>query len=249
MIWFSETGVLDRAAGRANIDPQTWSVFNWLPTSSGVLWTCYALFMAQALALTIGVYPRIQAACLFVWLLSLHHRNNLIWDGEDVLFRIACFLLIFMPTAAAWTLTKPKKLASPTPIWPLRLLQIQLACLYLSSVLCKLLGDAWLDGTALHYALHLDDFGGRAPWVAGVLEITWILKLATWLVIAAELLLVFGVWIPQMRFPTIVIGLALHLGIELTLNLFLFQWLMILILLTHVRPEEWKLSNVSTASG
>ncbi|MFT5468652.1 MAG: hypothetical protein ACI8UO_003763 [Verrucomicrobiales bacterium] len=235
--WFSDTGVLDRKAGRANIDPQTWSVFTWLPGTAGVLWTCFAIFMTQALALTLGIFPRVQAACLFIWLLSLHHRNNLIWDGEDVLFRLVCFLLIFMPISAAWSLTRSRRPNLQTSLWPLRLLQIQLTCLYLSSVLCKLLGEAWLNGTALHYAIQLDDFA-RAPWLAGLFEFTWLLNFATWLVIGCEALLIFGVWVPRMRRPTIVIGLCLHLGIELTLNLFLFQWLMILILLTHLKPSD-----------
>ncbi len=241
--WFSEGGILDPESARRNIDSDTWSVFWWLPGSPKVLWTCYALFMLQILALIVGFYPRFQAACLFVWLLSLHHRNNLIWDGEDVLFRIICFLLIWMPLGRVWSIDSKRK--SPNgngdvPAWPLRLLQIELTCLYFSAVLSKLSGTAWRDGTALYYVSKLGEFSGRMPITAGLFEIMWLVAILTWLTIAVELLLVFGVWVPKMRLPTVVIGMLFHLGIELTMNLFLFQWLMILILSTHLRYEDWE---------
>ena len=237
--WFSDSGVLDRAAARAIMDPDTWSLFNWIPDSPAVLWACYAVFMGQALALTLGFFPRTQAVCLFIWLLSLHHRNSLIWDGEDLLLRLVCFLLIFMPLGASWSLGPRAKPPGQAYLWQLRLLQIQLCFLYVSSVLSKLLGEAWRDGTAMYYAFHLDDFAGRADWLTGILEIVWILKLATWLTLAIEMLLVVGVWAPRMRLPTIVIGILFHLAIELALNLFLFQWLMILLISTHLRPQDW----------
>ena len=50
------------------------------------------------------------------------------------------------------------------------------------------------------------------------------------------------VWVPSLRRSTVLIGLGFHLSLELTMNLFIFQWLMIGILASHLftplRGEE-----------
>lgn len=230
--WFGNEGVLDQASARQNIDPDTWSFFLLLPGNAAILWLCFLLLISQTVLFLLGWKPRFQAACLFLWLLSLHHRNNLIWDGEDVLFRLTCFLFIFMPS--------DRFEARDRLVWPLRLVQIQLSFLYLSSVLGKLEGARWLDGSALYYVVRLEDFGGKLPLPDFLTETMPLLHLLTWSVIAVECVLCFGVWVPSMRQTTVVLGLAFHLALELTMHLFLFQWLMMLILSTHLRMEDWK---------
>jgi hypothetical protein len=59
-------------------------------------------------------------------------------------------------------------------------------------------------------------------------------QIATWATIGLEIMLAFLVWLPPVRRGVVFIGIAFHLGIELTMDLFMFQWLMILILATHL---------------
>jgi len=50
-----------------------------------------------------------------------------------------------------------------------------------------------------------------------------------------------GVWVPSIRRATVAIGVLFYLSLELTMNLFVFEWLMIIILLTflfHVEKNE-----------
>ena len=235
--WFGEDGVLTRQAGLENIDPDTWSLLNLLPASPAVLWSVFGIFCLQSLLLLVGWQSRFQAVSLFLWILSLHHRNNMIWEGGDVLLRLTLFLMIFMPLGSKWSLDQlRRKTTSDCPVWPLRLLQLQQSLLYLSSVLRKLQGDDWINGTALYYVFRLDEFSGRLGTFRLSSDSLWIYQALTWLAIAIECLLIFGVWTPSIRKQVVIIGILFHLSLELSMNLFLFQWFMILILATHLFP-------------
>lgn len=66
-------------------------------------------------------------------------------------------------------------------------------------------------------------------------------QVLTWGTLAIEILLIGGVWVPFIRRSTVVIGVLFHLSLELTMNLFVFEWLMTIILLTflfRVEKEE-----------
>ncbi len=43
---------------------------------------------------------RWQVACIFLLLVSFHHRNPLICDGEDTVMRLFAFFMLFLP----WTI-------------------------------------------------------------------------------------------------------------------------------------------------
>lgn len=234
--WFAEEGVLGRAELARNIDLDTWSILNWLPGTEGALRALFLVFCVQLLLFLIGLGTRFQAICLFLWILSLHHRNNLVWEGGDVLLRVSLLLLIFMPLGARWSVDAflRKRTRNQSPVWPLRLLQLQQSILYLSSVGQKLQGSDWVRGEALFYIGKLDDFSGRlGPYLLPE-EWSWGFRIGTWMVIAVEILIGIGVWIPSIRNKVVIIGILFHVSIELTMNLFVFQWLMILILATHL---------------
>jgi len=52
--------------------------------------------------------------------------------------------------------------ATPIP-WGLRLFQLQMAVIYLSSAIEKTSGVDWREGTALYYVARLDDSFGKFP--------------------------------------------------------------------------------------
>ena len=170
--WFGESGLVPLSASRTIIDPDTVTLFQWLPQTNVVLWTCYTLFLVQIVALLFGVFTRFQLVSVFVWLVSFQHRHVILFDGEDVVFRLLCFFLIFTPAGKYYSLDRWRKNRSGrgddeavgTPVWPLRLIQIQMSLIYISSVWEKLKGKDWLDGTALYYVSRLDDLFGRF-WV------------------------------------------------------------------------------------
>jgi hypothetical protein len=246
LTWLGEAGALAPETARTLAGPRL-SLFAVVPATDA--WTV-ALFLGTVLAtlgLTAGYRTRWSAALTFLGLVSIHHRNPLILHSGDALLRLVTFLLILSP--AGETLSVDRWLrrgdgpagAAPVrrPAWARRLIQLQVSALYLSAAGWKLAGEPWRDGTAVYYVLRLSEFY-RFPLP---LEDRWIESLAvtralTWASLAIELALGILVWVPRLRYPVLVAGAGLHLALEYTLNIPLFQWLMLACLVTFVPPDD-----------
>jgi hypothetical protein len=204
------------------------------------LWVGYGLLVAHAILLTAGWHTRIQAVCVLVWLTSFHNRNIAIVDGEDTLFRLFAFYLALCPSGWAWSLdARRRKSDEPPPIpWALRLFQLQICVIYLSSAIEKTSGHDWTSGTALYYVARLDDTFGKLPIPAFPFETLWMIKAMTWSVLALEWALPVFLWVKRTRRLAVVVAIAFHLAIDSTMNLFLFHWLMILGLLSFLDYDE-----------
>lgn len=235
--WFGPEGVLTFQASRAIVDPDTITIFQYFPDSSHAVHVCYLLLLVQSLCLAAGFFGRFNAACVYVLMTSFHHRNMALFDAEDNLLRIACFLLAFMPLDDCFSLRnfiacirRRPRLMRTSPAWPLRLLQIEMTLIYVSTALLKLRGVDWRSGSAIYYAAQVDLYR-RFPLPAFLVDNLFLGNLATWGVMALELALPFGLWTRRTRPFAIAAGIFMHLMIDYSLNLFLFQWAMIVGLL------------------
>ena len=247
--WFSDEGVMTLANSRRIIDPKCLTLFQILPGDRLTLRIVYGLFLGQIVALLLGWKPRLQAACCFVWLVSFQHRNILIFDGEDTLFRIIGFLLIFMPLGRIWSvdsLLSPQPEPDEHPLvvdgWSVRLLQIEMTLIYFSAAWIKLLGPAWRDGTALYYVSRLDDYWGRFPIPAVLLETPWIVRSLTWSTMAAEFAVPLLIWFQPTRRIALGIAITFHLACEYAMYLFLFHWIMLNGWMSFLQTDDFQLA-------
>jgi hypothetical protein len=124
----------------------------------------------------------------------------------------------------------------PRAPWAQRMIQIQTALTYFTTAYWKTLGSDWIDGTALHYVFRLDDFR-RFPLPSFVRTLAFE-KLATWGTLALEFALGTLVWIRELRYPILLAGLALHLSLEYSMNVPLFQWVILSTYVTFIYPED-----------
>jgi vitamin K-dependent gamma-carboxylase-like protein len=255
-LWFTEQGVLPLEHARKAVNPYAWSLLGFLPGTSAVVHICFWITVAHAVAVLVGFLPRLNALFLFLWIMSFQVRNNLLNDGEDSLMRLLGFFLIWLPSGGCWSVNqlirwwwtrrRPiERIASASqrceaPGWGLRLLQIEMAAMFLSTGLIKLSGESWLNGTALYYVSRLDDYFGRAPVPAWLFDSSWIVALMTWGVLAAELAVPLLIWFRETRRPCLIVLLAFHLANELTMNLFLFHWLMLCGWMSFLAPEDFR---------
>jgi len=194
-----------------------------------------------------GVFSRVQAAAIFVWLVSFQNRNPLINDGEDTVFRIFAFMMIWLPLDAYWSVLRRSsesvaRARSHASAWGLRLIQIEMAAIYASAAISKLSGETWQNGTAMWYVSRMtDNFGRLVPSV--YFDHFWVSAGLTWGALFIEATLPVALWFRGTRKLAILAGVALHLGIELSMNLFLFEWVMMLGLLAFVVPSEWGIAS------
>ncbi len=250
--WFSDAGVLQAATMQEISAGANPSLLYWLPGDPLVIKVCLALCMGQAALLWLGIWSRFQVACLFVWLVSFQHRNMLICDGQDVLMRLLAFYLIFMPLDHAWSVAgwwrgrkgthgelKVGSAGLPSA-WGLRLVQLQITAIYLSTAWEKYQGVTWRDGTALFYVARMDDLYGRFALPDFLFETPWMLAAMTWGVLWLEALLPVLLWPRRTRFWALLLAYGLHLSIEATMHIFLFEWLMLVSLLSFVDPQWFR---------
>ena len=216
---------------------------NWNPyelslhTMSG-LWQVQAgLFLlagAVAVALLLGYKTRLMTALSWVLLVSLQNRNPLISQGGDDLLRLLLFWGFFLPWGRVYSLDSRRTAEAPptsTGYFSAATVAyvVQLALVYWCTALLKS-GAEWThDGTAIYYALSLDQLlmpVGR--WLYPYPEL---LRFLTFGVYYTELLLPFLLFIPfrVTWWRSVFVGMLflMHLGISLTLFVgifFLINW-------------------------
>lgn len=238
-LWIGPDGLFSHRSYCAVYGHSRFTLLRYLPPKD--LWVT-AVLAAHALSaalLTIGLATRWSAAAAFVTLLSIHHRNPvLVYGGDDVL-RLMGFLLIFSRAGAALSVDARiggHAIAAPAigDAWCTRLMQLQVSFVYLAAFLNKLGGRSWVDGTAGFYAVEVADFRRhRLPRFAR--SLSWS-RAGTWSVLATELLLGPAVWVRELRYPVLALGVAMHVTMDWFMNLQLFGAIMIACLLLFVDP-------------
>lgn len=131
-------------------------------------------------AFTLGYRTRVSHGLSLLCLMGLNHRLVPLENGGDVVMNVLCVFSLFVPLGARFSVDAvvaslaarrehhPQELAdrvamlaarpeSTRPVTSIAVLalRLQLGVIYFFNVLHKS-GPTWLDGTAVHYALHQD---------------------------------------------------------------------------------------------
>jgi hypothetical protein len=224
------------------------NLFTIIPQSDGWINALFWVFLGSAILLAAGFLTRINSVIVFLCLTSIHQRNLFITHGGDTFLRLAGFFLIFAPAGAALSVdrllrirqgkrgTEQDALIPPQRPWAQRMIQIQLSLLYFAAFCTKVKSPAWLNGTALYYVYHLDSLR-RFPVPAWLLRPT-MLKWEGWAAIALEFSLGVLIWVKDLRYILMAIGLLFHLWLEYSLNIALFQWDVLSAYILFVDPAD-----------
>lgn len=244
--WFGEDGVLPLAGSRRLVDPHALSPFEWLPASASTLRIAFGLALTHAVLLLLGIWPRVQALGLLIWLQAFQVRNMLIVDGSDIVLRAFAFYLVFMPSADAFSVPawlarrRGAPLTCVRPAWGLVLFRFQMGLIYVGSAWEKLNGADWINGNALYYVSRLDDNFSHGPILDSVFSSLAVCRFLTWGTLAVEILLPILLWFSGSRRLGIVLGVLFHLALGMTMSLFLFSWIMIIGLLAFLETDDFE---------
>jgi hypothetical protein len=156
---------------------------------------------------------------------------------------LVAFWLMFAPTDAAlsldrWFFKKNQNFWAPQKcsLWALKAYQFQFALIYWQASLSKLAAPSWWDGTAMYYVARHQEFA-RFP-VPFVAQNLILLKLATWGSILAESLGWTLIWFAETRYIVLVVLLFFHLGIEYSMNIPIFEHIMIISLICFIPGDD-----------
>ncbi len=219
-------------------------LFRVLPQSDRWIDAFFWVSLAFAVFLTVGFLTRISSAMVFLCLASIQQRNPYIGHAGDTFLRVAGFFLIFAPAGAALSLDRLIRIRrgkegpeiQPRSPWAQRMIQFELSLLYLMSFWWKSMGVAWVNGTALYYVFHLNEFR-RFP-IPSWIQHPILLKLETWMTLGLEFALGVLIWFKELRYPLLLLGLLFHLTLEYSLNIPMFQWDVLAAYVLFVDPAD-----------
>jgi hypothetical protein len=158
--------------------------------------------------------------------------------------RVAGFFLIFAPAGAVLSVDRwrrirqGKETADQIPLcapWAQRMIQIQASVLYFATFYYKSQGPWWINGTAFHYASRLLEF---QHFPMPVIQNLYVLRALTWSTLLIEFSLGVLVWFRDLRYPVLLAGLCLHMGIEYAMVIPLFEWASVSTYVTFIYPED-----------
>ena len=66
----------------------------------------------------------------------------------------------------------------------------------------------------------------------------WFLAIGTWASLVIEAGLGIGIWFKELRYPCLIAGVFLHLGIDYTMNIPLFEWVSMSLFILFVDVTE-----------
>jgi hypothetical protein len=222
------------------------NIFTLLPQNDIWIRALFWVFLGLAICLAAGLFTRTSSLLTFLCLTSIHQRNLYVLNAGDGFLRVAGFFLIFAPAGAALSLDRWLRMrrgveGTEVPLkapWAQRLIQFQMALLYLTASWWKSLGPAWVDGTAVYYVFHLDQLR-RFP-VPALFQSPAFVKIESWFTLAIEFSLGTLVWFKELRYPVLVTGAVFHLLIDYALNIPLFEWTMISAYVLFIEPSDLK---------
>lgn len=207
--------------------------YNWSPSYfsfhalSGDLWWQIILFIINALCvvlLLIGYRTRIFTFICWVFLTSLQNRNPFILQGGDDLLRLLLFWAIFLPWGERYSIQKKSYFQTNYFDWA-NIGYLLLPCsIFFFSALLKTSPEWRTEGTALYYALSLDQI--RMPGGTLLYQFPLIMKLLTFVVFYIELLAPILLLLPfvtsKVRLLGIMAYVFLFIGIASTVYVGLF---------------------------
>jgi len=175
-----------------------------------------------AVTLLLGYKTRISAIISWILLISIHSRNPTILQGGDIMLRVLLFWAMFIPLNIRYSIDrKLGNVNNNKNVFSFGTagILLQVAFVYFFSALLKT-GNDWIpDGTAIYYALQLDQFATH--FGKFMLNFPSLLIGMTYSVYFLELIGPFLILLPfkKIRITTAFAFIITLIGMALCLNL------------------------------
>ncbi|MFG6446430.1 HTTM domain-containing protein [Microbacterium sp. P07] len=238
-----------------------WEPLRLIFSKESVFWfdVAYGALLVLVLLFLVGWKTRWVTPVLLVFWVGLSTNSTLLTNGGDTLMRIVLLFAVFANLSAhfsvdAWVRRRrppgavaPRRRIPRPPEWVanwthntvLILCVYQILLVYLVSSVLKLAGEEWLEGTAIYYALSIDQFRVLPVLSDTVWQFTPAVMMATWTALWVQLLFpVLILWRPT-RYVAIFLITGMHLGIAVLLGLWPFSLTMIALDLLLIRDRSW----------
>lgn len=240
--FFSHRGVLpEQPAFGVATGGGEWGLLEIFPGNAALIAVFLSLVLG-CICLTLGYHTRLAALVVFVGILALERRNPFVFNSGDALLRVTAFYLMLASAGASLSLDRLRRdrdhfwdFPARAP-WALRLIQVQVSVIYVSTVWAKARGVTWNDGTATSYAFRVEDLS-RFPVPHFAYDSLLVVNLLTYGTLAVELGVGILVWNRVLRPWILGLGILLHLSIDYTLRVGFFSYAILVLYLAFLPPE------------
>ena len=252
LILYGEDGYLSGAAARKLSEGRWYFSPLYFVRSPWQLLAYYTVFLMACVGVAAGWRTSWLKWIAMIGHLSLMNRNPVITYGVDYLIASVLFLLCIAPTGRALSLDRVREVRRAKQLnlesnpdafrseWGfacIRLVQIQMCVFVLFSGLSKLLGESWLVGEALWFAVANNEF---AFFPLSILaKNIWLVPFLTYYTIIVELHYPILIW-GSLRAWALSAAITLHIGIAVFLGLWFFSLTAISAHLIFLRPAWLK---------
>lgn len=245
---YTDHGMFSRATIARHYSDWSWSFhFGSGSISFEAMLFGVAAFFGSALLL--GFRTRLATIASWLLLLSLQNRVPPILTGADNLLRMLLFWSIFLPLGGVWSVDAHRasrragEAAESERVLSVAsaAILLQMGLLYFFSALFKTNAD-WTHGEALR-AILSDEFYTK-PLAAELLESPRLLHGLTLAILLIEWIGPFLLFSPfrtsQVRLGALVVLAAMHVGVEIFLDVGLFSLVSFCGLLLFLPPPFWR---------
>jgi len=228
-LFYSDAGIVPRAQfwpDPAQVGLDQFSILNYVGTSWGVM-LLFGAWAGIALALLLGYCTRAMTILNYLFWLSLVQRNPFSLHAPDHVLLLLSFWALFLPLSHSYSIDawlarrRQQPLSHTTYAFPLRMIQLQVALIYLFTSYYKWQGLFWRTGDGLFYTFQQTSFLLPTGVWLGLHAPLWLLRWLTWFTLLIEASFPFLVFAPVFQPWAKATGLFLaalfHLGIAGTM--------------------------------
>lgn len=229
--FYTDQGVLPRAALLEHfLSPWEYSIF-FISGKAEIMFFLMTIALVAIFMMTVGYRTRLAAFVTWILVTSLQTRAQIVLHGGDDLIRVLLFWCQFVPLSAEFSVDKSLATKSSSTSHTLLSfggagLILQLLFMYLFTAALKLHPTWNVEGSAIYYALSLEQFTDVVgQWLLNYPSFLRFLTFSTILLEWVGPLLVLIPGIQQyVRLPVVLSFLAFHFGLFVTLHLGPFPW-------------------------
>jgi hypothetical protein len=189
--------------------------------------------------LVIGIFSRTSSILAWFVHLAAAESGGFISYGVDNFMTIGLFYLMLSPLPDRYSLDQRwRKLPSKNPHllgFFRRVLQVHLCLIYFFGGVAKCLGSGWWDGSNLWRALIRPPFNLIAPEI--LIRLKYLFPVAGIVICLLEISYPVFIWNRRTRGIWLMCTCVMHLAIGLTMGMYLFAFIMIVLNIAAFGPE------------
>lgn len=188
------------------------------------------IFFCSCIFLFFGLFTKISTFICFLLHLAYINTGSGIVYGVEVFTQLSLFYALFFPLNStyaldSWIGISQYKRTSVSAGTAIRVIQIQMCFVYLSSGIEKCLGKQWLNGEAIWRTFMMPIFNNyNFSWIAFYPFLPLLMGI---IVLIIEIGYTFFMWKKNIRVVWLIMIIGLHLGIGILMGMWFFASIMV----------------------